>query len=113
MSERHSMRKIREILRLKEELSLSHRGISASTGVSRSTVSDYVVRAERAGLTWAAAKELSDAEVEARLFQQVGRNEPQKRAPIDLPWVHKELRRPGVTLQLLWTEYQAGVASGP
>jgi len=107
------MRKIREILRLKEELSLSHRGISASTGVSRSTVSDYVGRAERAGLTWAAAKELSDAEVEARLFQQVGRNEPQKRAPIDLPWVHKELRRPGVTLQLLWTEYQAGVASGP
>ena len=67
------MRKIREVLRLKGELSLSHRGISASTGISRNTVSDYVGRVERAGLTWEAAKELSDVEVEARLFQQVGR----------------------------------------
>ena len=107
------MRKIREVLRLKDELSLSHRAISASMGISRSTVSEYVARAERAGLTWAAAKDLSDAEVEARLFHQVGRNEPQKRAPIDFVWVHQELRRPGVTLQRLWTEYQEGVASGP
>lgn len=107
------MRKIREVLRLKDELSLSHRAISASTGISRSTVSEYVGRAERAGLTWEKAKELSDADVEARLFEQVGRNEPQKRASIDLRWVHQELRRPGVTLQRLWTEYQEGVASGP
>jgi hypothetical protein len=36
----------------------------------------------------------------------VGRNEPSARAPIDFVWVHRELRRTGVTLQLLWLEYQ-------
>ena len=107
------MRKIRDVLRLKYDLGLSHRQISASTGISRSTVSEYVERAKLAGLTWETTKELSDAEVEVRLFRQVGRNEPQSRAPIDFGWVHLELRRPGVTLQRLWTEYQEAVASGP
>jgi transposase len=106
------MRKIREVLRLKDELLLSQRSISVSTGISRSTVSAYVARAERAGLTWEVAKGLSDAEVEERLFRQLGRNEPSKRAPINMGWVHQELRRPCVTLQRLWTEYQEGVASG-
>ena len=55
---------------------------------------------------------MSDAEVEARLFTQVGRNEPAARAPIDFGWVHMELRRAGVTLELLWTEYQQAVADG-
>jgi len=106
------MRKIRDVLRLKFEAGLSHRQISAATGISRGSVSAYVERAERAGLTWELARELSDAEVEARLFQQVGRNEPPVRAPIDFSWVDRELQRAGVTLQLLWTEYQQAVAEG-
>src|SRR5262249_22505146 len=63
------------------------------------------------GLTWEIASSLSDAEVEARLFKQVGRNEPSMRAPIDFEWVHRELRRAGVTLQLLWVEYQQAVVT--
>ena len=47
------------------------------------------------------------------LFRQLGQNEPTTRAPIDFNWVHLELRRAGVTRQLLWTEYQEAVASGP
>jgi transposase len=46
-------------------------------------------------------------EVEASLFQHLGRSEPSQRATIDLPWVHAELGRVGVTLQLLWGEHQA------
>ena len=112
MSERHSMRKIREVLRLKYDRGLSHRQISAAAGISRSSVGEYVERAECAGLTWEVAQKLSDAEAEGRLFVQVGRNEPRTRAPIDFGWVHRDLRRAGVTLQLLWTEYQEAVAQG-
>ncbi len=53
---------------------------------------------------------MTDAQVEARLFQQVGRNEPPARAPIPFGWVHLELRRAGVTLELLWHEYQTAIA---
>lgn len=106
------MRKIREILRLKHTLGLSERQIARSVGIGHSTVDAYLKRAVRAGLEWKEAEKLSDTEVEARLFQQVGRNEPATRAPIDFAWVHMELRRAGVTLELLWTEYQQAVADG-
>jgi transposase len=112
MSERHSMRKIREVLRLKHDRGLSPRQIGRSVGIGRTTAADYLERAEAAGLTWEEAEKLSDGEVEGRLFRQVGRNEPWARAPIDLGWVHMELRRPGVTLELLWTEYQQAVGDG-
>jgi transposase len=107
------MRKVREVLRLKHDRGLSVREIATAVGIARSTVSEYLTRAESAGVTWAIAKELGDADVEGRLFRQVGRNEPAARAPIDFDWVHMELRRAGVTRQLLWTEYQEAVASGP
>jgi len=110
MSERHSMRKIREVLRLKYECGLGHRAISASVGISKGSVSEYVQRAEREGLRWEDARELSEAEVERRLFAYAGRHEPSERAAIDFAWVHRELRRVGVTLQLLWLEYRQAVA---
>lgn len=99
------MRKIREVLRLHFECGCQHRQIAAACSVSPSTVSDYLSRAERAGLSWELAKPLSDAEVESRLFKLIGRSEPSARAPIDYKWVHGELGRVGVTLQLLWGEY--------
>jgi transposase len=107
------MRKVREILRLKHVRKLSDRQIALAIGVARSTVGEYLARAEAAGLTWEIAEALGDAAVEARLFRQLGQNEPTTRAPIDFNWVHMELRRAGVTRQLLWTEYQEAVASGP
>ena len=72
MSERHSMRKVREILRLKHERKLSDRQIALAIGVARSTVSEYLARAEADGLTWEIAETLGDADVEARLFRKVG-----------------------------------------
>jgi transposase len=112
MSERYSMRKIREVLRLKHEFKLSKRKIAGSVGIGASTVGDYLKRAQDAGLTWSEAEKLCDAVVEERLFRRLGCNEPWVRAPIDMGWVHTELRRAGVTLELLWTEYQQGVADG-
>jgi len=107
------MRKVRAVLRLRYESSCSQREIQASTGLSKGSVSDYLKRARRAGVTWEVARELSDADVEARLFHAVGRSEPRGRVPIDFEWVHREMRRKGVTLQLLCVEYQeAAVQAG-
>ncbi len=100
------MRKIREVLRLRSECGCSHREIAASCSISPSTVTDYLHRADEAGLTWTQAREMGEAEVEAQLFTYIGRQEPATRASIDLDWVHRELRRDGVTLLLLWGEYQ-------
>ncbi len=75
------MRKIREVLRLKHELKLSTRKIERCLELGHGTAGEYLKRAERAGLTWAQARELSEADLEECLFEQVGRNEPWVRAP--------------------------------
>lgn len=100
------MRRIREVLRLKHDLGCNHRQISAATGLSKGSVSDYLRRARESGVTWEDARELADGELEARLFKTPGRNIPADRVPVDCAWVHREMRRKGVTLQLLWVEYR-------
>ncbi len=104
------MRQIKEVLRLKNVRKCTHREISAAVGISKSSVHEYASRAAAEGISWEIAQTLSDADLEARLFKHVDRNLPPTRAPIDLQWVHLELKRPGVTLQLLWLEYQEGVS---
>jgi transposase len=106
------MRKIREVLRLRFENGLSHREISAAVGLSKGAVHEYLARAKEAKLGWQEARSLAEDEVERRLFQLLGQNEPPIRAPIDFQWVHRELRRTGVTLQLLWVEYREAVQLG-
>lgn len=101
------MRKIREVLRLHSNLGCTHRQIASACHISPSTVAGYIERATDAGLTWADVEPLSEAEAEARLFTYVGRSEPKTRAALDFEWVHRELPQTGVTLQLLWGEYQA------
>lgn len=103
------MRRIREVLRLRFECGCSHRAISAATGLSKGSISDYLQRAAIAELTWEKASKLSDAEVEQQLFRVLGRLEPPVRAPIDFDWIQRELVKTGVTLQQLWLEYQEGV----
>ncbi len=98
------MRKVREVLRLKYESGRSNRQIAQSCRIGAGTVSEYLQRARASAVSWEDAKALSDAELEARLFQQPQYRVSLPRAPIDLDWVHQELRRTGVTLQLLWTE---------
>jgi transposase len=99
------MRKIREVLRLKFECRCSNREIAASCQVGAGTRSDYLLRARAASVSWTDAQTLTDAKLEARLFAQPQFRASLPRAPIDFDWVHQELRRTGVTLQLLWTEY--------
>jgi transposase len=102
--QRLQMKQLRNILRMKHEHGLTHREIARSCGVGLGTVSEYLERARNAGLTWAEARELDDASLEARLFVFSG-GVPGPRALPDFATVHRELKRTGVTLHLLWLEY--------
>jgi len=99
------MRQVREILRLKYEQRLSHRAIARACGVGLGTVSEYCRRAQQAALGWPLPAEWDDAQLEARLFQRVGDLIGVPRPLPDMAWVHRELKRPGVTLQRLHLEY--------
>jgi hypothetical protein len=98
------MRQIREILRLKHERRLSHRAIAGACGVGVGTVSEYVRRAGRAGLSWPLPPELDEAALEARMFAAPAPG--RERVAPDLVQIHQELKRAGVTLHLLWEEYR-------
>jgi transposase len=71
--------------------------------VGLGTVARALERAEGAGLSWPLPDGVADAELEARLFGAAVADSA-RRDP-DFAWVHRELCRPGVTLQLLWHEY--------
>jgi transposase len=103
------MRKVREVLRLHFECGRSQREIARSCAVGAGTVSDYLKRARDAGLDWATASALSEPDLESLLFRYSQRATTGERAPIDFGWVHQELKRAGVTLQLLWVEYQQAI----
>ena len=108
---RAAMRKIRDVLRLTFGERLSRRQVSASLQMPLTTVNDYVSRAERAGFEWPLAEELDDGALEARLFVRVAA--PVQTRPLpDWHDVHRELRRRGMTLMLLWFEYKERFPDG-
>src|SRR5215469_11719141 len=112
-AERVSMRRIREILRLKHECSASDRQIARSLGLARSTVAVTLERAAMAGLRWPLPGSLSDRVLEARLYAGHGSQQGARRkSEPDWAYVHHELRRPGVTLMLLWEEYRQDQPDG-
>ncbi len=98
------MRKIREVLRLKFEVGLSARQVAISLQVGRASVGEYLNRFAASGLTWPSA--LTDAELQRHLFPPPPAVPSDQRPVPDWAHVHAELRRPGVTLALLWQEYR-------
>lgn len=104
-AERLSMRKIKEVLRL-EALGQSPKAMARSLQIGQNTVRRYLRRAEAAGLRWPLPPELGDAALEARLFPPPPATGVARPVP-DWAEVQRELRRKGVTLQLLWLEYKA------
>lgn len=105
-AKRLSMRKIREILRLKFECKLSNREIAQSCSTGHSTIGDYLLRASAAGLSWPIPEGMDDADLEGRLFPSAAGTIKRNKPYPDWTEVHKELRRKGVTLALLWHEYK-------
>lgn len=109
-AERLSVRKIRDVLRLTSK-GLTHRQIGRSLSISHNTAAGYLRRVAEAGMSATEAEALDDVELVARLFPPA----PPASAARPLPdWgeIARELKRKGVTLQLLWLEYKAAHPDG-
>lgn len=99
------MSKTKEILRLRWALERSVRETSRATGVSVGVVSKTENRAKHAELDWAAVEGLDDEQLERRLYGGPKHSRTPDRVMPNPAWMHTELRRPGVTLELLHLEY--------
>jgi transposase len=106
------MRRIKEVLRLKYDCGLPLRQISAALGVSLGAVSKYLAAAEAAGIDAAQARDLDESALEARLAARKPTPASGRIAP-DCAFMHREMKRKGVTLQLLWEEYRETHAEAP
>ena len=99
--ERLSMRKIREVLRLRFGHGLSQRAVARSLQLSAGAVNGYLSRARRAGIAWPVPDDLDDEQLERRLFPLPADVPVDVRPVPDWAVVHRELRRPNMTLALL------------
>jgi len=94
-AERLSMRKLRELFRLRFEAKLTTRSIAASLGIGNGTVCDYLGRARVAKLPWPLPPELDDdAALTALLFPEDAKAQAERPEP-DWARVHAELKRKG------------------
>ena len=105
MNKRLSMKKIKEVLRLKWELNLANREISRSIGISNSTVGECLKRAKFVGLSYTMLEGFTEEELHQLLYLPTRNKAPQESRNIDFNYIHNELKRKGVTLYLLWSEY--------
>ena len=102
---RISMRKIKEVLRLKYEAGLTYEAIGRSCNIGHTTVGEYLKRAQEAGLRWPIPEDMDDNLLEKLLYPKSP--DPDIKRPIpDWNYVHKELKKKSVTLFLLWQEYK-------
>ena len=109
---RLSMRKIKEVLRLHFEKGLSAREIARSLDVGRGTIQNYLHRAQQVGLSWPLAPEIDEVTLERQLFPSLHPVAQEKRQMPPMEYLHQELKKKGVTLQLLWHEYKEKCPEG-
>ena len=100
------MRKMKEVLRLSVETGLSQRGIAQALGLGLGTVSTYLKRARQAGIHWPLPAEMDERTLGRLLFPSQPATGQRRFVEPDFQNVHQELKRKGVTKQLLWQEYR-------
>ena len=108
---RISMRKIKEVLRLKFEVGLSYEAIGKSCSLGHTTVGEYLRRAKDAGLAWPLPDNMDDSLLEQLLYPASPGTDVNRTIP-DWENVHKDLKKKGVTLFLLWQEYKEACPDG-
>jgi hypothetical protein len=111
-AQRLAMRQVHEVLRLKWGQGFSDRKIAHSLGISRPAVAEYVRRAQAAGVSWPLPDTYDEGTLERLLFPVVSARVPAPHLVPDWSTVHRELKRKGVTLFLLWQEDKAATPDG-
>jgi hypothetical protein len=109
---RLTMRRIRDVLRLRFAQGLSERAIATSLGLGKGSVGAYLRRAREAGLGWPLPDGLDDDSLELLLFPASPTVPDPDRPVPDWAAMDTELRKPGVTRMLLWQEYRANHPGG-
>jgi len=100
------MRKIREVLRLKWQNGCRNKQIATSCDIARSTVREYLWRAQEAGLSWPLDPELNESVLEDMLFPVKEAGSAIERQMPSMEYLFRELKKKSVTLQLLWYEHK-------
>lgn len=100
-----SMQKIKEILRLHFDAKLSQHQIAASLQISSGVVNKYLSLAKAAELSWPLQADVDEAKLRSMLRPHQSTVIPSRHEP-DYPSIHQELKRKGMTLLLLWQEYE-------
>jgi transposase len=112
-TERIAMRRVREMLRLRRDAGLAVREVARRTNVAPSTLREMLRRFGASGLAWPLPPELTDTELEERLYGAAGaRQGHRRRAEPDWAALNRELKSKHVTLQILWDEYIAADPDG-
>lgn len=102
------MRRVKEVLRQRLLLRRTHREIASCLGIGAGTVGDTLGRAKNANvLDWNELADVSEDELGKRLYGPKLRVGAARQLP-DAAWMDVELRKRGVTLQLLHLEYLEG-----
>lgn len=105
-NKRTDMTTIRQLIRLKSE-GKSHKYISHHLGISRTTVVGYVKQLRQTGIAWSSLREMNDESLKILLQPATSSNNNRhQRLLAFFPYMEKELKKPGVTRQLLWEEYK-------
>jgi len=99
------MRRIRDVLTCLFESKFSERATSSYTGINRKTVSDYKTRFARSALSWPLPSEFDDAALELALYPLAIPAARQARQDIDFAPIHKEMRKKGATIAVLFDEW--------
>ncbi|SJM30248.1 hypothetical protein BQ8482_130147 [Mesorhizobium delmotii] len=109
---RLTMRQLRQMLRLAGS-GTSSREIAVVLGIARSTVQDNLRRAAAIGLSWPLPGELTDDALENKLFARNGvKQGTRRRTEPNWADLAVELKKPGVTLLILWEEYRGSHPDG-
>ena len=108
--EKLGMNKLKEILRLRHECNLSARQISRALNISHTVVNNYLSKATVCDKNYDELKELSYNEIISNLFPSLEKK--YKFNPPNFAYIHKELRRKRVTLELLHEEYATSNPNG-
>ena len=90
--DRLSMRKFKEVLRLKYDHHLTHRKIAKSCAISHVTVGKYLDLAEQAGITWPLPDDIDDGQLEQRLYSKVCRPASNKPSMPPMLYLFQELK---------------------
>ena len=112
MREKTSMRHIREVLKLVCQQGLSRNQAAQALGIGRSTSKEICRRFQDSGIPLENALALSDADLEKHLYPSGPSKPSSSLIEPDMDHVATEMKRPGVTLKLLWEEYRKAHPDG-